>query len=58
MPDTHFAPGWMGGPYLPMPKAGLEMETLISAYIGSNFGVVPNFRNVKSILLLLNSKFS
>ncbi len=25
---TYFTTGWMGGPYLPMPKVGLELTTL------------------------------
>ncbi len=29
MPGTHFAAGWLGGPFLPVPMAGLELTSLM-----------------------------
>ncbi len=46
MPGTHFTIWWMGGPFLPVPKAGLELCSLqINYWLGfkdGNLGIGQN----------------
>ncbi len=32
IPGTHFTTGWTGGPFLPVPKAVLELVTIMMLY--------------------------
>ncbi len=53
MPSTYFATGWRGGPFLPVPKVGLDLVTLRLPTLCSTdwaIGVVSFYKNLSAHL--------